>query len=82
MLVRIVIMDVSRKEKTIFSSPFNSFKLGRNCANTAFHNHIKRIFLRHKKAFQDLKGIEIICKDKDCKYSNHLTLLHHYINAS
>ncbi len=67
------VINISRKQKTIFSSPFNGFKLGRNCAATAFRAHIKRMRKLHPDQF--VSGTQYICNDKDCKFSRHLEIL-------
>lgn len=67
------IINISRRYKTIFSSPFNGFKLGRNCAVTAYRAHIKRMRLLHPSKF--VSGTQYICEDKDCKFSRHLEIL-------
>ena len=69
-------MDVSRNKKTIFSSPFNGFKLGRNCAVIAFRAHIKRMKEMYPEKF--VFGTQYICHDKDCKFSRHLEILNEF----
>ena len=68
-----IAINISRKNKTIFSSPFNGYKLGRNCAATAFRAHIKRMKKIHPSKF--VAGTQYICNDKDCKFSKHLEIL-------
>lgn len=74
--------NISREARHIFSCPFNSFKLGLNCAATAYSCHLKRLAKFHREKLIEHKDSVFVCHDKDCKRMGHLRILQKYIDAA
>jgi hypothetical protein len=74
-------LNVSRRERTIFSSPFNAYKLGINCAATAFDAHCKRMSKMHPDQFAQHANTRFVCTDADCIKARHLQILEKYLKC-
>jgi hypothetical protein len=59
--------DISRRQKNIFSNPFNQEKLGIAMASTCYHRQMKKNFKQYPFRFFALKEKKLFCRDTDCR---------------
>ena len=72
-------INVSRRNKHLFSNPFNAFKLGRGASIMAFDCHMKRVA---SKITPEHREAQFLCSDPDCGFSCHLNILRKWINKT